>query len=443
MASLDQRRVLMPSMPRPFTRYIPRSVLAIFALAAGLGCSRLNDLLSVQPTKSIPIDVAESPGNAQLLIDGAKSDFDCAFGAYVVLGGLIGEELDETRQSLDRRPYDLRLQTSKDLLYATQPCGSLGVYTPLQVARGSAERTLLLLQGWTDAQVPNRQLSMATMSAYAGYSTLLLAEGFCSTVISSLDEHKQIVWGGEISRDSAFRVAETRFSDALTLVPATATTIIDLAHVGRARTRLGHGDATGARADAALVSSTFLYQVTASAALPRRQNRVWAQSSNINHLTSVGALYRAMADPRVTFADAHDNSAWGVPIYVQTKYLTSAAPFRLASNAEARLIIAEADIATANAASLQNAQTILNSFRARGNQQPLTSLDPDTLRNALVDQRRRELFLEGQHLGDLIRFGIAPTPPEGSLHPSGFRYGNHLCLPLPDVERQNNPVLQH
>ena len=418
--------------------------LAVLGLVAGTGCDRLNDLLAVHPTKSIPIDVAESPNNAQLFIEGAKADFDCAFGAYVVMGGLIGEELDETRQALDRRPYDLRLQTSKDLLYATQPCGSLGVYTPVQVARASAERTLLLLRGWTDAQVSNRQLAMATMSAYAGYSTLLLAEGFCTTVLSSLDENRQVVWGGEISRDSAFRAAEARFSDALAAAPPTGSaTIIDLAHVGRGRARLGHGDLLGARADAASVSSTFLYQVTASTALPRRQNRVFAQNSAANHLTSVGSLYRAMADSRVQFAPTTDSSAWGAPIFIQLKYARGDSPFRLASNFEARLIIAEADIATATPASLQNAQSIVNFFRQRGNQQPLTSLDPETLRAALIDQRRRELYLESQHLGDLIRFGIVPTPAEGSLHPSGFRYGGHLCLPLPDVERQNNPVLQH
>lgn len=415
------------------------------ALLAGAGCSRLDDLLAVHPTKTIPIDVAETPQNAQLLIDGAKSDFDCAFGAYVVLGGLIGEELDETRQALERRPYDLRIQTSKDLLYATSPCGSLGVYTPLQVARSSAERTLMLLRHWTDAEVPNRQLAMATMSAYAGYSTLLLAEGFCSTVLSSLDENRQMVWGGEITRDSAFRVADARFTDAIAAAPAGSAAIIDLAHVGRARARLGRGDLSGARSEASLVTNGFVYPITASTALPRRQNRAWVQSSAgaANHLTSVSSVYRGMGDPRVPFAAVPDSSAWGAPIFVQRKYTSAADPFRLASGLEARLIVAEADIATGTALSIQNAQSIVNSFRTRGNQQPLTSLDADTLRAALIDQRRRELFLESQHLGDLIRFAIVPTPLAGSRHPNGSQYGDHLCLPLPDVERLNNPVLQH
>jgi hypothetical protein len=425
-------------------RQLRPALLGIMALLVGASCRRLNDLLAVDPTKSIPAEAADTPDHAQLLIDGAKSDFDCAFGAYVVLGGMIGEELDDTRQDGARRPYDLRIQTSKDLLYATQPCGNLGVYTPLQVARASAERTLVLLRRWTDDEVPNRQLGMATMSAYAGYSTLLLAEGFCTTVLSLPDDQLNIVWGGEISRDSALRVAETRFGAALAMAqPLGAATILDLAHAGRARARADRGDLVNARLDAQAVSPAFVYQITASATSPRRTNRAFAQGSiaNANHLTSVSALYRALADPRVPFADAHDVSAWGTAIFVQTKYTGAGSPFRLASATEARLITAEADIATGTAASLQNAQNTLNAFRAVGKQSALTSLDADTLRAALIDQRRREFFLESQHLSDLIRFGIKPTPLAGSPHPSGLLYGSQLCLPLPDVERDNNPVL--
>lgn len=420
----------------------PLDLFAGCCLLLTAGCNRLNDLLAVEPTKSIPASVAETPENAQLLIDGAKSDFDCAFGAYVVLGGLIGEELDETRQNMQRQPYDLRIQTSSDLLYATAACGSLGVYTPLQVARSSAERTLALLRGWSDAEVPARGAAMAAMSIYAGYATLLLGEGFCSTVISSPDEKLQLVWGGEISRDSALHVAGSRFGDAIAMAaPLGIPALLDLARAGRARARADLGDLPNAAADARLVTPTFVYQITASGALPRRNNRVWAQNSSSNHLTSVGALYRGMGDPRVPFADAHDITAWGNEIYIQLKYPTVSSPLRLASAAEMRLVIAEADIAVGSSASLQEAQTILNAFRASGKQPALSSIDPDSLRAALIDQRRRELFLESQHLFDLIRFQIAPTPPPGSPHPSGLRYGSQLCLPLPDVERQNNPVL--
>ena len=62
------------------------------------------------------------------------------------------------------------------------------------------------------------------------------------------------------------------------------------------------------------------------------------------------------------------------------------------------------------------------------------------MRAALIDQRRREFFLEGQHLGDAIRFSLPLNPPAGTSYTGGRgTYGSNVCLPLPDVEKQNNP----
>ncbi|HWL41043.1 MAG TPA: hypothetical protein VNO75_12480, partial [Gemmatimonadaceae bacterium] len=60
----------------------------------------------------------------------------------------------------------------------------------------------------------------------------------------------------------------------------------------------------------------------------------------------------------------------------------------------------------------------------------------------LVDQRRRELFLESHHLGDIIRYGIAVTPAAGTpYHFGGGAYGTQTCFPLPAAEKQNNPLI--
>ena len=417
------------------------------ALVAGLtalalqGCGAADRLLSVQPQDRVPAaPVESSPANAQLLANGAIADFDCAFGAYVVMGGLVGEELDEIRSIIDRKMYDQRAHTSKDRVYAVSRCESIGVYTPLQTARASAERVLQLLEGWSDAEVPQRTTLIATMHAYAGYGTLLLGEGFCTTVISSLDASRTLVYGGEISRDSAFRVAEARFGAAITAAEAAgATNVLHLALVGRARARLDLGDLSGARSDAALVPPEFTYQMTASGS-SRRQNRVWAQE-RVSLLTSVGASYQELGDPRVPVTDMRQRSPTGVPVFFQEKYASASSPIRIASGAEAQLIVAEADIAAGTAASLESAEAILDAFRARGNQPPLATADQATLRAALIDQRRRELFLEGQHLGDIIRFDLTLTPPAGTRYPAGGVYGSQKCLQLPDVERQNNPAL--
>ena len=58
----------------------------------------------------------------------------------------------------------------------------------------------------------------------------------------------------------------------------------------------------------------------------------------------------------------------------------------------------------------------------------------------LVEERRRELFLEGHRLGDLRRYNLPFLPAAGTPYPGGGGvYGTQTCFPLPDIERINNP----
>ena len=424
---------------------MPRRALVVaLALLAPAGCGSLDRVLAVDPVDRVPaLPLESSPGNAQLLVNGAIADFECAFGAYVVLGGLIGDELDESASIIERKPFDQRTHTSRDRRYAVARCDQLGAYTPLQTARVSAERVILLLEAWTDAEVAQRRVLAATMHAYAGYATLLLGEGFCTTVLSAPDTTGATVYGGEITRDSAFRVAEWHFTAAIALAQDTgASAVLNLALTGRARSRLDRGDLASARSDAARVPSDFTHFMTASASPLRRQNRAWEEERH-EDLVTVGVLYRSLMDPRVPVTDQRRVGVLRVPIFYEEKYPTADSPMRIAGGAEARLIVAEADIATGTAASLADARSIIDAFRARGNQSPLSAADAATLRGALIDQRRRELFLEGQHLGDLIRYGLPFTPAVGAPYPRGGAYGSQRCLPLPDVERDNNPALRN
>ena len=59
----------------------------------------------------------------------------------------------------------------------------------------------------------------------------------------------------------------------------------------------------------------------------------------------------------------------------------------------------------------------------------------------LINQRRRELFLESHHLGDVIRYAIPVAPVAGTAYHFGGTYGNQLCFPMPAAERLNNPLI--
>ena len=419
---------------------VPRLVAAL-ACTLLLGACNVERALQVESPSRIPAAGLEDPANATLLVNGAISDFDCAFGAYVVVSGLIGEELDEYTQTAARWPYDRRDVLPNQTLYSTSSCEGLGVYSPLQTARVSANNIKRLLQGWTDAQVPGRTLLLARATAYEAWSQLLLGEGFCTTVFSTF-EGEGFAYGTEITRAQALAAAEATFTEALAVLQgvtgSSADSLRNFALVGRARTRLDLGNAAGARADAALVPASFVFVSTASGVSGRRNNRVYNESNNLGVSSSVSAMYRALNDPRVPFINLNRPNALGVAAVGQLKYTSASSPIPIATGAEAQLIVAEVDAATNPTSTV----TIINAFRAAGNQGAYTgALTPTALRAEVIDQRRRALFLTGTHLGDLIRYGITPQPAAGTPYPAGGQYASQICMPLPDVERLNNPNL--
>jgi len=445
----------MYSHTRTRSRVVAAVLSPIIASVAAvlLGACDVNKALQVESPSRIPAGPLETPGNASLLVNGAISDFECAFGAYVVVGGLMGEELEDYTQTASRWPYDRRDVQSNQATYAKDNCETPGLYTPLQTARVSANNVRRLLEGWTDAEVTgaNRQLLIATAAAYEAWSTLLLGEAFCSTVLTTVSAGV-FDYQPEITRDAALKAAEDRFTQAITVaqsVGPTGTTILNMALVGRARARQDQGNLTGARADAALVPPTFVFNASASAISGRRNNRVYSESNSLGVSSSVGARYRTLNDPRVPVQNLNRPNAFGVQAWAQLKYTTAASPIPMATGDEAQLIIAEADAASNSA----NAIAIINAFRAKGNQGAYTGpTDATSLKNEIIDQRRRALFLTGTHLGDIVRYKLTLTPAIGTTYPAGGTYGSQTCsssdarigLPLPDVERQNNPnILGH
>ena len=65
---------------------------------------------------------------------------------------------------------------------------------------------------------------------------------------------------------------------------------------------------------------------------------------------------------------------------------------------------------------------------------------------ALLEERRRELWMQGHKLGDMLRVQADASLPDisGYLFDSGFNqrsqpYGTSTCYPLPLSEKENNP----
>jgi tetratricopeptide (TPR) repeat protein len=267
---------------------------------------------------------------------------------------------------------------------------------------------------------------------------ILLGEGFCEMVISTMDLDGSITYGDIIQPDSVFELAIGHLENA---TGSSDASIQNMAYLGLARAYLNLGDYAQAQANAELVDAGFLREVSASAISARRENKVWQQSNLNDNASNVAQYYRDLGDPRVPVVDKGETNTLGRPIFYQTKYATSDASMPLATYEEALLIIAEAELEIGDP---QVAVGILSDLRVAAGQGTFASTDPAEIRAELIEQRRRELFLEGHHLNDFIRFELPYQPGEDVDDPyfGSGQYGDQRCLPLPLVERQNNPNIQ-
>jgi starch-binding outer membrane protein, SusD/RagB family len=390
----------------------------------------------------VPVSLIDDPANAGLMVNSAVADFECALGGFIAVQGIISDELADAQLGAAAWPYDRRdANTQTNGSYGTNACTNNqtpGIYNPLSTARWSTDHAITNLTEWTDAQVPNRQALLARAATYAGFSYSLLGMAFCSAAFDL---------GPEVQQADIFPLAEERFTQAIAAAQAAGasplmTSMLNASYVGRARVRLFRGNAAGAAADAALVPSGFLLTAANDATDNRLMNRIF-QITQQNGFYTVEGLSRGLrtergdVDPRsatrLTTTRAADATS---PIWVADKYPAQGSPTPIASYKEAQLILAEARGG-------QEAVTIINALRTAAGLQPYTgATDAAAIRSLIIDERRRALFLEGFRNYDMQRFNLPFNPAVGAPFPSkGGTYGNTRCLPLPDVERFNNPSI--
>jgi starch-binding outer membrane protein, SusD/RagB family len=424
------------------------SIVAAAGLAIALAAC--NYLLDVNAPDRVPAETLDNPANAALMVNSAIGDFECAFGSYTLVEAIISDEFADAQLGAAGWPYDRRdANTQPAGIYGTNPCDNNqnpGLYTPVSTARWTADNGLRKLQGWTDQQVPNRHALMAQAALYAGFSYSLMGMAMCEAAFDL---------EAPIGQAAMFGRAEDRFTTAIAEAGAAGgmQDVNNAALVGRARVRLFQGNLTGAAADAQLVPAGFLLQASAGADANRRYNRVYAATAQFG-LYTVDPQSRALrvgptvfagdttgfvVDPRSKVDSMATRAADAVQkIYAPDKYSTDAAPLPIARYEEARLILAEAQGGAA-------AVGIINTLRDADSLPHYTgATDSASVAHLIADERRRVLFAEGFRNYDIQRFAVPLIPAPGTdfQYPGplkGGSYGNTTCLPLPDIERFNNP----
>src|SRR5262245_59069995 len=113
---------------------------AIALVAAVLAACDTSGLLDVQVPNSVPADVYSDPLNATLMVNSVISDFECAWGGYVIAEGLATDELHDSALSNATWNLDRRDNSFTAGVYGSSACTSnTGIYTPMSTARGEGD----------------------------------------------------------------------------------------------------------------------------------------------------------------------------------------------------------------------------------------------------------------------------------------------------------------
>jgi hypothetical protein len=410
---------------------IALSGLALWTLA---GCE---SLLEVELPGSVLEADLNNPSLANTLVLGVQSDFECGFGAWMQVMLLWTSTMDTSATTTTAGNIQTRRVKTQD--YGQGNCAIDGsplpfsFWGPLHISRTGADRAIKLIEGFdTEVMALNEQSNpdflFGKAHAYAGYSIQLLAESFCELYFDA---------GPLETRAQGWERAVLRFDAALTFlakVPAgdddfaEATSLTNMALVGRARANLYLGNDALVLADAALVDVDFVRMIDRSNLNDFRRNRTYDQSNKdrARSVSNLQSMYRevelsmtvhgkvadhwtllidgvpGIGDPRVVSTGPTTGSNGHTPLYKQAKYKGQDSPIPFTSWKEAQLMIAELDPAQSVA--------IINTLRDYYPGLPdYVETDAALIAAQVLEERRRELWLQGNRMGDLLRYdGMSP-----------------------------------
>jgi len=406
---------------------LPIALILLFTTAC-------DSLLDVGPNpNTVP---ASEPAPLGETLIGVESSLYKSYDSFIAWGGLFGDLMNEVGTAPSIIAYDQRM-VSTDHGGGGSRTRSIGggFYTPLQQAVFVANNTQqrILNEEFGSIADPGNSPEFARVSLYEGLAKTWLADLYCKLIFGDLDR--------VVTAEEAYRLAEEEFTKAIEATNVTEQ-VRQAALVGRARVRLNVGDREGALADAQQVAPGFEMLATYSTNSFAQRNRVqfrtwdWSNFSIGQHFVGLTIDDTGISDPRVELAKNPSPAREPtLDLYAPLKVPSPSSPLRLATGDEAQYIIAEIEGG-------DKAVDIINEIRARKGIEESWSPsgdDPNEIRNKVIDERKRTLFLDGVRLGDIRRYlrQYDLNFFETEI-PIGLPVGDQTCLPLPSVERNNN-----
>ena len=415
--------------------------LLLLALAPLTACGALDTLLEAELPGQVVADDLNDPLLAPTLVAGAQADFECGFQGHL-LGVDAGFANVTHYVNFLVEMITIANRQVRIVEYGRGECTSGRDPIWFIMHRGrtqGADAARRILEEMDPAEVDDLDFLVGKAYVYEAYATQILSEGWCEMVFDGSGE--------KVTREAGMARAEDRFDKAILHSTAAlsgaraaeAQEIIDLATVGRARSRLNQGDLANALLDAQAVPVGFIYYATYEESPSRRTNLVdRLENGNVAHARDRNLMVGGVPDPRVPLVNNGLHGTAGVgDWWVQTKYADQGSDIPFASWREAQLMIAEID-PTQSVAIINLLRTSTAGLHSEldASAWPLPAyVDAGAAANlaAVREERRRELYLQGTSLGDDLRFGDTSHWDTG-ISLVNAAIGSLTCLPIPELE---------
>lgn len=428
---------------------------ALVAAAAAAGCGR-DRLLDVETPDQITPEQANSPTGANALRVAAignfayfyGGDYGGSFHGLNISSGLLSDEMESARGGTEH--LDSRAQNE-----ALQPLGN--TWASVGQAHTQIIRAVGALREFapeaTAAERATKATQIAQLYALHGMLYVLVGENYCNGVpfATANDEEPDTE---SLSNVALFNLAIAQFDSAGTAAGTTAAdaAIRNLVAVGRGRTLVNLARLPDAAAAVTAVPTNFVYSIEYSQTTVVNAVYDW-MNATLNYAPADregtnGLPFVSANDPRVTVIRGTTGAPTpragqdGINHFTQTVFSRGDSPVPLATGVEARLIEAEAALATSDAAAFL---ARVNAARATRTDLPaLTDPGAAPARLDLLFRERAFWFWGTAHrVGDLRRLVRQYNRPAASVWPTGayFKggtFGTDVTL-IPSQAEKNNP----
>lgn len=407
----------------------------------GIACSGAFDVPNPQ---AFGDDALNDPIILKTVTDGAEGSLHQAYDDMIIVSDLNSDLMESTSTWIDWEDISegrLRHDWPTPGSFSFPQDALLRARFAAQSAKERVEKVL-----GTAAQTSPLRAQVMVMD---GLADVLIGMGWCEGPLTANSARAPDT---EFFKQSVTKLtAALTAAQAITGDAAAKTKWTDVAYAARARANLLAGNYAAAKADAQAVSAGFVYNAVYQELAQSTPGNQFHQ--NRNRSGGLRRMYHSRVreiDPGGTgeaymrdwFDPTKDDKRMAITrragqlgvnnrfaYYGITKYQDRTAPIRLLSKIEMTLIEAEAAYRVNDYTTMT---TLLNSLRTRAAVGLPAIPVPTTAtaaRDALLNERMAELFVEGHRQQDLFRFGLT-TQFLGS--------GKATKLPLSRNEILNN-----